>query len=74
VTLGKDDERTESIAGRHLVIYQRCPRGGKATTRVPFRFIDGKTGQAHAATVTSDFFELWVDVAWEELCSESPVP
>jgi hypothetical protein len=71
--LGKDDESLESDDGTSVVIYQQCPRGGgKEPTKVPFRIIDGKTGQIHTAEVRSDFFEAWVDVSWQLLCNRSP--
>jgi hypothetical protein len=73
--LVEDDERLESDDGRYLLIYQKCPRGGgKQQTKVPFRIIDGKTGEMHSAEVKSDFYEVWVDVSWRLLCSESPDP
>lgn len=68
VKLGEDDEHEESDDGRHLVIYRQCPSGGgKEPTKVPFRIIDGATGKIHSAEVTSDFFEVWVDVSWQLL-------
>ncbi len=73
--LGEDDEHEESDDGRHLVIYQQCPRGGgKEQTKIPFRIIDGATGQIHTAEVASDFFEVWVDVSWQLLSSQNPDP
>lgn len=75
VKLGKDDEREESDDGRFSVVYQQCPRGGgKAKTKVPIRILDGRTGQVHSAEVTSDFYEVWVEVFWEVLCPASPDP
>ena len=71
--LGEDDEILESDDGRHLAVYQKCPRGGdKAKTKVPFRIIDGTTGQIHSAEMVSDFYEVWVDTSWQLLCTESP--
>lgn len=71
--LGEEDERLESEDGGHLVIFQKCPRGGgKEKTRVPFRVIDGKTGRVFSSEVESGFFEAWVDVSWQLLCAESP--
>lgn len=73
--LGEDDERAESGDGRHLLIYQKCPRGGgNAKTKVPFRILNGETGRIHSAEVVSDFYEVWVEATWEVLCGESPDP
>lgn len=75
VKLGEDDEYSESGDGRYTLIYQKCPcGGGNAKTKVPFRIIDGKTGQIHAAEVESGFYEAWVEVTWETLCADPPDP
>ncbi len=73
--LGEDDEREESGDGRYLVIYPKCPRGGgKSKTKIPFRILDGRSGQVHSAEVTSEFYEVLIEVSWHVLCAASPDP
>jgi hypothetical protein len=45
---------------------------GKGHTKVPFRIIDGETGQVHSAGMTSDFRQVNVDVSWRLLSAPDP--